>query len=209
MSDLHIDCTPDSDLIFDQRVADAFQSPDGCCNMRYDFDPAYFRLLPSIAGKTPTRPYFTASDGRVHRIGWFVGFADEHTELAGPLQPGIIYYNFDDRLTERSLPEIINSTALDIFGGGERILPFAALCDEGEPVSLRWQNYDFPINDCLCFDTSTNPHSIVFCDSLNAADAANEWEDGAVDEVRYDSFLTPVARSFAEFVTMMRQRAEP
>ncbi|WP_442511703.1 hypothetical protein SH528x_003414 [Novipirellula sp. SH528] len=204
MIDIHIECTPDSELIFDQRVADAFQTPDGCYNISHNFDPDFLHLLPRIAGKTPTKPYFSASDGRVHRIGWFVGYADEHTELVGPLQPGIVYNQLDQRLTERSLPEIINSTALDLFGGGERILPFAALSDRGEPVSLRWQNYDFPVNDSLCFDTSSDPYTIVLCESLKAADAANEWEDGIVEDVRYDSFLVPVAKSFANFVTMLR-----
>lgn len=206
MTDIHIECTTDSELLYDQRVVDAFQSADGCCNILHRFDLDFVRLLPSIAGKTPTKPYFTASDGRVHRIGWFVGYADELTELSGPMQLGIVYRQLDQRLTERSLPEIINSTALDLFGGGERILPFAALCDDGQPVSLRWQNCDFPVNDSLCFDTETAPYSIVFCDALRAADAANDWEYGDEEDVQYDSFLVPVANSFVEFATMLRSK---
>ena len=204
MTDIHIECTTDSELIYDQRVVDAFQSSDGCCNISHRFDPDFARLLPSIAGKSPVKPYFTASDGRVHRIGRFVGYADELTELSGPFQPGIVDRQVDQRITEQSLPEIINSTALDLFGGGERILPFAALCDHVDPVSLRWQNYDFPVNDSLCFDTETAPYSIVFCDAIKAADAANEWEYGDEEDVRYDSFLVPVAGSFVEFATMLR-----
>ncbi|QDT10512.1 hypothetical protein [Planctomycetes bacterium K23_9] len=201
---MDIECTLDSDLIFDQRIVDAVQSPEGCCNISHILDPVFARQLPRIAGKTPALPYFTANDGRCFRIGWFVGYADESTELAGPLQPGINCGKLDGRITEQSLPEIINLTALDLFGGGDRLLPFAALCDDGPPISLRWQNYDFPVNDSLCFDTSTDPHTIVVCDALKAADAANEWEDGVVGDIRYDTFIAPVAKAFADFATMLR-----
>ena len=177
-----------------------------------DFDPDYEGHAATFHGGTPITPYFTCN-GQERRIGWFVALLDHNCLLPGPLQPAQYYPEYDTRIEDRSLPSLIDHE-IDHFFGAERLIPFAALYTNYEsPKSLRLYCYDWFPSDSLCFDRSTNPQSIVYCNAdlhvreymrsqghLSTEDGEG---DGPESDPVYDNFVVPVASSFRQFCAML------
>ena len=193
----------------DERVLGQLRS-ERSYRSAISFDRDYLLALPSIHGGTPIAPYFTDSTGATRRVGWFVSMYDEQTELPGPVQEDHMYHDSDTRVVDRSLPYLLKGE-MSIYAAGEnesRFYPFAALCedsaeDSSAPFSLAWH---FGCgNDSLCFDTSTTPSAVVYCNFHNAVAALNDWEYNGKP---YDyGHLVPVAPSFKHFAHMLRPQA--
>lgn len=202
-----VECEPSSQLLFDPRVFAWIQDPTTFYAL--DLDPDFAALAPEISGKTPTKPWFPLPNGESRRIGWFVGFLDEKSQLPAPHMPSLLDSGgTDTRVYERSLPDII-ATPFNLFGCGRRLIPFAALYDEVHPpVTLQWEDYDLDANDALCLDRSTAPQSVVLCGYDRAVDAVSDdsYQSGDT-ELRYNEFTTFVSNSFHTFVQSLSSEA--
>ncbi|PHS05028.1 MAG: hypothetical protein COA78_15770 [Blastopirellula sp.] len=198
-----IDCIEETVLPVDQRVLDLLLHSEYWNDLR--FDPEYLATLSSIHGGTPTKQYFTDSTGNIRRIGWFVSMFDEHSKLPGDFQEDHMYQEQDTRVIDRSLPYLLDgesSIYRPLEDGPVRYYPFAALYNkESVPFTLCW-HFTCGQNS-ICFDTSTDPFSVVLCEYDKAVEAFMEY-DRELDN-RYDySFLAPIADSFREFAKMLR-----
>lgn len=196
-----LECIKNTLLPMDERViCHALEHPA----FGFTFDSDYRKLLPSIHGGIPKRPFFTMPNGDVRQIGWFVSYLDEESELPEPFESAFYYQENDTRIDDRSIPAILDDEILP-FLDGERILPFAALFDGNEPpLTLRLYSLDSLPNDSLCFDQSQTPHSIVVCNAERATDEVLRWDAGEVEEPDFDSFIDHVADSFLDFVAILR-----
>lgn len=202
-------CVPNSVLPMDRRVLESLTRSLG---FNLAFGPDYLAALPEIHGGTPEMAYFTTPNGVVRRIGWFVSFLDEESELPGPFQEAFYYFENDWRVDDRSIPWVI-SDEVNPYLDGERIFPFAALYTNGEePLTLRLYSLDSYPDDSLCFDQSTTPQSVVLCYGKQATeeavrwDESIRWDEGPTEEVNYEAFTEFIAGSFREFVTMLRAK---
>ena len=206
-----VECVEGTVSPIDQRVLNrllASNNSHGWEGLRFDED--YLSALPAIHGGTPVNPYFTDSIGRIHRIGWFVSVYDHESELPGDLQEDHMYHESDTRVIDRSLPYLLggeSSIYAPVVDAPLRFYPFAALHgdpidgDDSAPFTLCW-HFAYGQNS-LCFDLSTNPISVVFCEYRKAIDAFIKYDDHPDNHYDY-GFLVPVAKSFAEFVTLLR-----
>ncbi|QDV67695.1 hypothetical protein Poly24_13970 [Rosistilla carotiformis] len=173
------------------------------------FDDDFLSAIPRIHGASPVNQYFTDKAGAVRRIGWFVSFYDFDSDLPAPRQVDCMYGDNDTRVIDRSLQYLVRWGDMSIYGPFDdkrAFYPFAALYrdpknDHSAPFSLCWHHGDG--NDSLCFDTSTSPCSVVYCNFDNAQDAFCRWE---YDDEQYDfGHLVHVADSFSDFATMLHK----
>lgn len=171
---------------------------------RLTFDSDYIQNLSLFHGARPLNPYVVDSTGVVRRIGWFVALIDEQSRLPSPFQPATYYDDCDTRVDDRSIPALLNDEVCP-FHFGERIVPFAAVyTDNQPPTSLRLYTLDWLPADSLCFDRSTSPPSIVYCNAEIAVEQALKWDDDRTQEFEFDyTFLVPVANSFRDFASQL------
>ncbi|WP_146393762.1 hypothetical protein [Planctomycetes bacterium CA13] len=182
-----------------------------------DFDSKFLDALPDFHGGVPTHPYFASKSGQIHRIAFFLYFVDEDSDLHGAVRESKNYFHdsMDERVTDRGVDYIVGCDVNGFFDG-DRIVPFAALYTPLEPNG----NYEDP-NDpaahltltpldtvncnALCFDTSTEPHSVVVFDAAKSAAEQHRYCDDCVelDEIQYDSFIECAAETFLEFTRML------
>jgi hypothetical protein len=196
-------CVPGSVLPVDERV---LASLPAILGMRLSFDPEYLKQLPHVHGGVPTTPYFTTPKGEVRRIGWFVSFLDSESHLLPPFVPAFYFQRSDCRVDDRSIPGILTDVINPYFGG-ERIFPLAALFTDGAaPLTLRLYTLDSAPDDSLCFDQATTPPSIVLCNGQRAAEEIVRWDDGQIEELDYERFTEPVAKSFSDLLKMLREK---
>jgi hypothetical protein len=203
-----IACEPATVLPWDDAVVQRLREG----HWKLGFDPQYLASLPAFNGGVPRKPYFTF-DNAVHRIGWMVAFLDRDCILPQPLQPSLGDSSLDTRIEDRSLPTLIDHE-IDPFVWCERLFPFAALYTKGKaPRSLRLYSCDWNPDDSLCFDRTTTPQSVVYCNADRHVEEyvrydllCDERPDDPDTEVRYEDFVRPVARSFAEFCAMLRNK---
>ncbi|MCA9179461.1 MAG: hypothetical protein KDB14_33630 [Planctomycetales bacterium] len=203
-----IECTPGSAMPICQRsLASLLAGNYWHVDQALRFDPDYIAALPQLHGAHPLRPYFRDSRGHLRRIGWFVTMTDLDSDLAGPTQVDHMYHDSDTRIIDRSLIYLLDgesSIYRPLEDSPMRMYPLAALhsdpLDDSEPISLCW-HFGYG-NDCVCFDTSTDPISVVVCEFERAMAAYVEYD--SAPENKYDySFLIPVAASFADFARML------
>ena len=210
-----IECLPERLTPFDQRVLDRLQS-----NPHFDFQyPSdYGSVVAELAGRRPKKQYFTVN-GETRRVAWFVSFLDDDSVLPEPFEPACMYTQFDARVEDRSLPAITDSEC-DTFFGCTRLIPFAAIysTDDQDPITLRHYWSDLPMDDSLCFDRTSNPWSVVYCNgeaqtsefSRIEEEYEEQFSESICEEIlpRYDLFVIPVARSFSDFCQMLREVKE-
>ncbi len=171
------------------------------------FDPEYVTALPHLHGAIPVRQYFRDSAGALRRVGWFVTMYDLDSDLPGAVQQDHMYHDSDTRIIDRSLIYLLDGES-SIYRPLEdspiRFYPFAALhgnpLDESGPITLCW-HFGYG-DDCVCFDTSTDPISVVVCEFDNAMAAFVEYDSDLDNKYDYN-FLIPVAPSFADFAQML------
>lgn len=183
-----IQCVDGSVLPLDERALGKLLDDDFWRSLRFDQD--YLAALPAIHGGTPVKSYFTDANGTVRRVGWFVSMYDEESELPGPAQEDHMYHDDDTRIVDRSLPYLLGGESSIYWlleEGPIWFYPFAALYedahDEGSaPVTLAWHFGDG--SDSLCFDTSTEPFSIVYCNFRRAVDEFHRWDSEFGQRVR-------------------------
>lgn len=202
-----IECEPGTVIPVDERVIRILESNPA---FNLNFDPEYIANLAAFHGGTPLNQYFADSTGVVRRIAWFVALIDEHSKLAPPIEPAMYWEENDARVDDRALPALINHFVCP-FHFGVRIVPFAALyTDNDRPLSLRLHTLDSLPADSLCFDRSTSPFSIVYCNAEAAVQQALKLDGDATGEMEFSyEFLIPVAASFREFATRLRNTPEP
>lgn len=173
------------------------------------FDPDYLAALPTLHGAKPVRQYFVDGKGNLRRIGWFVTIYDLNSDMPEPIQEDHMYHDCDTRFIDRSLIYLLDGES-SIYRPLEdepvRYYPFAAIhrnpLEDSEPSTLCWH---FGCgNDCVCFDTSTDPFSVVVCEFDKAKAAFVEYDSDPNNAYDY-SFLIPVAPSFADFAQMLRR----
>jgi hypothetical protein len=203
-----ISCEPNTVLPFEEAIIETLRS-----KYQLEFDPDYLAHVAHFHGGVPLKPYFSFNSS-VYRIGWMVALLGYDSSLPGPLQPATYYHEYDTRIEDRSLPSLIDHE-IDPFFWGERLMPFAALYTHGKlPESLRLYSYDWNPDDSLCFDRSTTPQSIVYCNADRqveeyirndeACDKLMQEGKEPDDEVRYDTFIEKVTDSFTAFCKMLR-----
>ena len=203
-----IECVTNSSMPVCQRSMDSLLKSDFWCkDQGLRFDPEFLASLPELHGATPIRQYFRDSAGTLRRLGWFVTMYDMDSELSEPRREDHMYQDSDTRIIDRSLIYLLggeSSIYRPLENASVRYYPFAALYTDplidSEPLTLCWHHGSG--NDCVCFDTSTDPISVVVCEFSRAVDAFTEY-DSELDN-RYDyQFLIPVAPSFSTFAEML------
>lgn len=197
----------------DQRVIE--QMSGDWLNFRLDSN--FLNALPEFHGGVPSHPYFLSASGHSHCIAFFLNFVDEHSELRGPLRKSKNYFHdsMDERVTDRGVNYIVDCDPNGFFNG-DRLIPFAALFTPYGPTREYANPDDSSVHltltplssvtcNALCFDKSTNPHSIVIFDAERSSEEQSRfWDDDAdLDTIRYDEFIDFVAESFAEFTRLL------
>ena len=206
-----IECLPEILTPFDQRVLERLQN-----SPHFDFQyPAdYASAMAELAGRRPKKQHFTV-DGKIRRVAWFVSFLDDDSVLPEPSEPACMYEQLDARVEDRSLPAIADSES-DVYFGCTRLIPFAALYMNDEvPITLRHYWSDLPMVDSLCFDRTSHPWSVVYCNGevqtkeFERIEAEYERQCGEsnCEDVlpNYNLFIVPVARSLNEFCQMLHE----
>ena len=193
----------------DYRVLERLRTRRGI-----EFDPEFLTHLPAIHGGVPTRQYFRSTLDVQHRLAFFLNFADDDTKLTPPRLTPKDYYSMDRRTTDRSIEYII-ACEVDGFFNGQRIVPFGALFTphrvtglpshpDADDNHVSLTPLDYVSCNAVCFDRSTNPHSIVVFDAERSGDEQERWHEGTEHaEIQYDLFTEPVADSFAAFAHML------
>lgn len=205
-----IECVEGTVTPVDERVLRKMQTDSHWVEWHgLRFDDEYVKTLPLIHGGTPRKPYFTDATDTVRRIGWFVSFYDEESALPGPALQDHMYGGEDTRVVDRSLPYLLDgcsSMYCQLDDLPTRFYPFAALYDDPHdestaPATLCWHFSSG--SDSVCFDTSTTPFSIVYCNFRKALDESANC-DYDLDYVYDFGHLIRVANSFQEFAKSLR-----
>jgi hypothetical protein len=203
-----IECIEGTALPICNRSLDSLLYGDYWHNReRLRFDSSFVAALPTLHGAKPVRQYFVDGNGTLRRIGWFVTMYNPDSDLPKPVLPDHQYHDSDTRIIDRSLIYQLtgeSSIYRPLEDAPIRFYPFAALYEnplvDTEPTTLCWH---FGCgNDCVCFDTSTDPISVVVCEFDRALAAFDESDNDLENTYDY-SFLIPVAPSFAAFAKML------
>jgi len=197
--------------------------PDDCVIKRMaseldiQFDSIFLNALPQFHGGEPRNPYFFDAAGVQHRIAFFLQLVDDGSRLAPPLQESIDYFHnkTDARIVDRGIDYIIECDANGFFNG-DRLVPFAALFTPdgrlGELLDPRDASKNLwltPIDgvtcNALCFDNSTDPHSIVVFHAEQSCDERTRyWDDDIeLEQIQYNRFTEFVTESFSQFTKML------
>lgn len=196
-----ITCKKETVLPIDQRVLDYVATSSA---FHLNFDSDYLRSLPSFHGGIPLAPFFTTPNREIRQVAWFVSFLDDNSKLPKPFESGFYFRNKDARISDRSIPGIMDDD-VSPYLDGKKIYPFGALVtDEQVPLTLRLYTLDSYPGDSLCFDVTTSPHSVVICNGRLATEEVVRWDNGETDEIDYDVFLQYIAGSFSDFAKMLR-----
>lgn len=206
MEDLNYDlsslCGP-----IDERVVEFVQT-----YRKHRFEPAYLEHVRRYHGGVPGKQYFTASDGNTYRVGRFMTFLDEESELTPPIRPSWQQPGRDIRINWSMLTQIDEEgpTARHLFYG-EELLPFAALyCGQHHPdeMGLDDGNVDF-----VAFHFEKEQSSVVVWLADEAGTEFRRWEAALLkkedqdEPIRFADFTVMVAPNFTSFLALLR--AEP
>lgn len=173
---------------------------------RYPLDPDYLALLKNCHGGVPQVGTVQLAD-RTYRLACFLTLVDQKTQFPGPFRPHFDQQNTDERVAN-SVTALMNgesNTSRCLF---DTLVPFAStqkdMCLDRGYVGL------------FCFDyRKRRPKPpVVLWDANKAMNAYFEWDSLPCEEqfddndnflsVPWDSFLVPIADSFAGFTAMLR-----
>jgi|JI10StandDraft_1071094.scaffolds.fasta_scaffold23194_1 hypothetical protein len=173
---------------------------------RYPLDPAFLDQMATCHGGVPQIATFDV-DFTQWQIGQFLSLLDDESKLTPPKRPHFEQSAMDERVVNgiSYLMDYEHSTSRALFTG---LVPFAALdrdmCLDRANVNL------------MCFDYRNRPKTptVKMWLAHNANDAYMDWDELPIDQqfdaddnflsVPWDTFLTPVADCFDDFIQMLR-----
>jgi len=199
-----IRCDPSSCLgPVDNRVVDIISK------FYFPLDPDFLECMALCHGGVSIVDSITVNDSR-YKFARFLTLFDYKSDLPGPLRPhpGHSIHDHVDERVEEGIMHLIDgehNTSRSLFS---YLIPFAttridAYFDRGDA-------------DLYCFDYRNNvyPPRIVLwkaekamteffrVDRLPSKDVFNE--DGQYENIRWESFLIPIASNFSEFSELLR-----
>ena len=175
-------------------------------SQRYPLDPDYLQCLSNCHGGRPQIGTLPMAN-RTYRVAFFLTLVDENTRLPGPFRPHFDQQDMDERVVNSviELMDCESNTSRSLF---DNLVPFAS--------TLADMCLDRGYVDLFCFDyrePRAKP-AVVLWDANRAMDAYFEWDELPAEEkfddddnflsVPWDTFLVPIADSFAAFVAMLR-----
>jgi hypothetical protein len=175
-------------------------------SQKYPLDPIYFDCLKKCHGGHPQIGTLQLAEG-TYQVAFFLTLLDSKSDLPGQFRPHFELQETDERIMH-SVVTIMNSdssTSRSLFG---KLLPFAST-QEGMCLDRGYV-------DLFCFDYhhGQSQPTVVLWDSHKAMRAYFEWESLPIEDqfdenddyqrVPWDTFLVPVADSFAEFVKKLK-----
>lgn len=171
----------------------------------HKFDPLYLRHVQQFHGGIPGKQFFDAEDGKTYRVGRFLTLLDEESKLPPPARPS---WQFPERdvWIDWSVLTLIDQEGPSCRQLFDELLPFAALYrGKVHPDGMSLTSADC---DLLCFRYEAKrfpPRIVVWLAHESAAEYVR-WEAAGLDDVRYDDFTIPVARTFEAFLGMLRDK---
>lgn len=174
-------------------------------SQRYPLDPDYLACLRNCHGGQPQIGTVRIREG-IYQLAFFLTLVDRETKLSGSFRPHFDRQDTDERVIN-SVPTILDSESITARCLFENIVPFASTQNE--------MCLDRGYVDLFCFDyrQKRSKPTVVLWDANNAGEAYFEWNSLPIEEqfdqndnflsVPWDTFLVPIADSFADFVKML------
>lgn len=178
---------------------------------RYSLDQDYLDCVKTCHGGEPTVGTVSI-ESRKYRLAKFLTLVDLKSDLPSPFKPHFDISTEDERAIDSIvyLMDYEHNTSRCLF---TNIVPFA--------TTRTGECFDRAYVDMFCFDYRDRriKPPVVLWDACKAMDVYFYWNDLSIENkydnddnfinIDWDSFLVPVANSFAEFLDLLSENALP